>query len=139
MSHFDQFRQHIIGIDTSIQTPYHEQIPMIYADWTASGRMYDIIEEKFIKDIYPLVANTHTDTSQSGMTMTYAYHKAREVIKQHVHANENDVLIASNSGMTGVINKFQRILGLKIHESFKPFVSKTDLERPVIFLSLIHI
>lgn len=135
MSHFDQFRKHIIGIDTSIQTPYHEQIPMIYADWTASGRMYDIIEEKFIKDIYPLVANTHTDTSQSGMTMTYAYHKAREVIKQHVHANKNDVLIASNSGMTGVINKFQRILGLKIHESFKPFFSKTDLERPVIFIT----
>jgi selenocysteine lyase/cysteine desulfurase len=41
----------------------------------------------------PFVANTHTETTISGTAMTMAYHKARHIIKNHVNANENDVLI----------------------------------------------
>ena len=43
--------------------------------------------------------------------MTMAYHKAKDIIKNHVNANEDDVLITDGTGMTGVVNKFQRILG----------------------------
>jgi selenocysteine lyase/cysteine desulfurase len=57
----------------------------------------------------PYVANTHTETTISGTAMTMAYHQARNIIKKHVNANENDVLITDGTGMTGVVNKFQRI------------------------------
>ena len=86
-------------------------------------------------ELLPFVANTHTETTDTGLTMTYAYHKAKEVIKKHVNANNQDVLISSNSGMTGVVNKFQRILGLKIHESFAQEIELAETERPIVLVS----
>ncbi|WNJ17750.1 aminotransferase class V-fold PLP-dependent enzyme [Pontibacter sp. G13] len=132
---FSRFRRQIIGVDHIIQTPYHDSIPLLYADWTASGRMYQAIEDKLQSQLYPLVANTHTDTNHTGMSMTYAYHRAQQIIKQHVGANSEDVLISSNSGMTGVVNKLQRILGLKLHESFLDQVEIAKKNRPVVFVT----
>jgi len=83
----------------------------------------------------PFVANTHTETTVSGTTMTLAYHKARNIIKKHVNANDNDVLITDGTGMTGVVNKFQRILGLKLPEKLKEFTSIPIENRPIVFIS----
>ncbi|MEL6989420.1 MAG: aminotransferase class V-fold PLP-dependent enzyme, partial [Bacteroidota bacterium] len=130
-----KFRKHIIGIDQEIATPYHDAIKLIYADWTASGRLYNLIEDKMRYEIYPLVANTHTETSHTGMTMTYAYHKAQQIIKKHVGANEHDVLIACGSGMTNAVNKLQRILGLKLHERFRDKIDINEDDRPIIFVT----
>jgi selenocysteine lyase/cysteine desulfurase len=133
--YFSKFRKNIIGIDHDIKTPYHDAIRIVYADWTASGRNYLPIEEKIQKEIMPFVANTHTETNHTGMATTHAYHTAQSIIKKHVHANEKDVLISSNSGMTGVINKFQRILGFKIHESFKEQIFIEPDSRPIVFIT----
>ncbi|MGE0567707.1 MAG: aminotransferase class V-fold PLP-dependent enzyme [Bacteroidia bacterium] len=133
--HFSQFRKNIIGIDQSISTPYHEKIPIVYADWTASGRCYQTIEDTLVKGIMPFVANTHTETNATGSAMTHAYHKAREIIKNHVNAGSEDILISAGSGMTGVINKFQRILGLKLSEKFKSKITIAENERPVVFIT----
>src|SRR5690554_68006 len=110
-NYFARFRKNIIGINRRIPTPYHKATKLIYGDWTASGRLYAKIEDTLRQDIFPLVANTHTDTNYTGMSMTYAYHKAQKIIKQHVGASANDIMISYGSGMTGVVNKFQRILG----------------------------
>lgn len=134
-SYFKPFRENIIGIDQHIQTPYHKSIKLLYADWTASGRLYNKIEDKLRADLYPIVANTHTDTNHTGMTMTYAYHKAQKIIKAHVGASANDVIISSGSGMTGVVNKFQRILGLRLHESFKDKIELSEEDTPVVFVT----
>lgn len=133
--YFSKYRDGIIGQNQMIQTPTHESINLVYADWTASGRMYLPIEERIRKKFLPFVANTHTDTNYTGSKMTYAYHKAQQIIKAHVGASDSDVLISSNSGMTGVINKFQRILGLKLHESFKKSIDLNNHERPIIFIT----
>ena len=133
--YFSKFRKGIIGINHKINTPNNEATRLIYADWTASGRMYQPIENNIQKNFLPYVANTHTDTNYTGSKMTYAYKKAKEIIKAHVGANKEDILISSNSGMTGMINKFQRILGLKIHESFKNQVFLEELQRPVVFIT----
>ena len=132
---FAKFKRNIIGDNQRIKTSFHQAIPIVYADWTASGRMYAGIEERINKNILPFVANTHTDTNDTGMTMTYAYHKAQKIIKAHVGGNDDDVLISSNAGMTGVVNKFQRILGLKIHENFRNRIDIPENERPVIFIT----
>lgn len=81
------------------------------------------------------MANTHTETSTSGAAMTLAYHEARKIIKQHVNANDTDVLITAGSGMTGVVNKFQRILGLKVAESLKDHTNIPEDIRPIVFIS----
>ena len=108
--YFNKFREHIIGYDQTFVSPYGEQ-KIIYTDWTASGRLYRPIEEKLLNDFGPFVANTHTETTVSGSAMTKAYQKAKNIIKE-----QDDVLIFSGNGMTGVVNKFQRILGLKVPE-----------------------
>jgi YD repeat-containing protein len=111
--YFSKFRENIIGIDQTFSSPFGQR-QIVYTDWTASGRLYRPIEEKMINDFGPFVANTHTETTVSGTAMTMAYHQARHIIKHHVNASPEDVLITDGSGMTGVVNKFQRILGLRV-------------------------
>lgn len=133
-TYFDTFRKNIVGIDQSFETPYGVK-KMIYTDWTASGRLYRPIEEKLLNEFGPFVANTHTETTESGTAMTLAYHKAKALIKQHVNSNEDDVLITAGSGMTGVVNKFQRILGLKVPENLRAHTQVPDEMRPVVFIT----
>lgn len=133
-AYFNEFRKHIIGYDQTFISPFGEQ-KIIYTDWTASGRLYRPIEEKLLNDFGPFVANTHTETTVSGTAMTKAYHKARDIIKTHVNSNEDDVLIVSGNGMTGVVNKFQRILGLKVPENLRKYTEIPDEIRPVVFVT----
>jgi len=132
--YFETFRKNIIGIDEVIDTPYGV-MPLVYTDWTASGRLYAPIEKRLTEDFAPYVANTHTKTSTCGSIMTTAYEEARDIIKKHVHANENDVLIMTGHGMTGAVNKLQRILGLKIHEKFRDKIQIPSHEKPIIFVT----
>ena len=132
--YFKQFRDNIVGIDLEFESPYGKQ-KIVYTDWTASGRLYRPIEEKILNDFGPCVANTHTETTESGTAMTLAYHKAKEIIKKHINCNEDDVLIMSGTGMTGVVNKFQRILGLKVPENLEKYTNIPDEIRPVVFIT----
>ncbi len=135
--YFEKFRENIVGINAAFKSPYGIQ-KIIYADWIASGRLYGPIEDK-IKNLFgPLVGNTHSEASETGVSMTLAYHLAHKIIKQHVNADENDVIITAGSGMTGVVNKFQRILGLKIPERAKKMCEICDVpndEKPVVFIT----
>ncbi len=133
-NYFQKFRENIVGINQSFESPYGKK-DIIYADWTASGRLYKPIEEKMMNVIGPYVANTHTETSITGSSMTHAYHEARNIIKSHVNASEDDILITVGSGMTGAINKFQRILGLKVSENLKEHTNVPDEMRPVVFVT----
>lgn len=132
--YFNQFRENIIGIDQQFTTPYGLK-DIIYTDWTASGRLYKTIEDKISNQFGPYVANTHTETSTCGAAMTLAYHEARKIIKKHVNATSNDVLITEGSGMTGVVNKFQRILGLKICDALKEHTIVPEDLKPIVFVS----
>jgi len=132
--YFSKFRENIIGVNQNFTSPFGEK-KIVYTDWTASGRLYRPIEEKMINDFGPFVANTHTETTVSGTAMTMAYHQARHIIKKHVNASPDDVLITDGSGMTGVVNKFQRILGLRVPENLQPFTQIPEEKRPVVFVS----
>ena len=127
--YFCSFREKTIGYNYQYKTIYGLQT-MLYADWIASGRLYAPIEDKIAKEIGPFVANTHTETSESGTLMTKAYHRSHKKIKEHVGANEKDVIITAGAGMTAVINKFQRILGLKNTTTFEK-----EEDRPVVFVT----
>jgi selenocysteine lyase/cysteine desulfurase len=132
-NYFAKYRNGIIGINTKIPKPEGGEHTIVYSDWTASGRCFAPIEERLQHEIMPLVANTHTETSTTGMAMTYAYHQARTIIKKHVNATNNDIIITSGSGMTGVVNKFQRILGFRQSTLLNDSIKEED--RPVVFIS----
>lgn len=133
-AYFEFFRKNIVGIDQEFDFPFGRK-KIMYTDWTASGRLYAPIEEKMLHDFGPFVANTHTETNITGTAMTKAYHEARKIIKNHVNAHNNDVLICCDHGMTGAVNKLQRILGLKIPENIKPYTQIPDTLRPVVFVT----
>ena len=130
--YFASFREKTIGRNQDFEGPFGEK-KIIYADWVASGRLYQPIEDLLQKEIFPFVANTHTETSTTGATMNSALHQALCIIKDSVGANKNDVIISAGAGMTMLVNKFQRILGLKIHERYQEQVKIEN--RPIVFVT----
>ncbi|MBB6445571.1 aminotransferase class V-fold PLP-dependent enzyme [Bacillus benzoevorans] len=132
--HFQFFRKNTIGNEQFFHTPYGRK-KILYADWTASGRLYRPIEEKIFDQFGPYAANTHTETNITGKSMTWAYLEAKNIIKKHVHADENDILLFEGTGMTGAIRKIQRLLGLTLHENYQSLHGLKDLAKPVIFIT----
>lgn len=133
-SYFEQFRTNTIGHDLEYDTPYGRQ-KLIYADWIASGRLYKPIEDRLTNDIGPFIGNTHTETSETGTSMTKAYHEAHKRIKKHVNAGPEDVIITAGFGMTGVIVKFQRMMGLKMCGQLNDSKCFKEKEKPVVFVT----
>jgi selenocysteine lyase/cysteine desulfurase len=131
--YFKPFRENIIGNDATFESPYGTK-RILYGDWIASGRLYEPIEQKLQTQFGPYVANTHTETTFTGTLMTKAYRRSHQLIKKHVNASPNDVIITAGYGMTAVINKLMRILSLKGYGgSGNEYVKKGD--RPVVFLT----
>lgn len=133
-AYFTPFRQQIIGVDQTFESPFGRQ-PIVYADWVASGRLYAPIESKLVEQFGPYVGNTHTEITVTGSVMTHAYYTAHQIIKAHVNAGPDDVIITAGFGMTTVVNKFQRILGLRVCEQYRDQIQLADDERPVVFLT----
>ncbi|WP_040208724.1 aminotransferase class V-fold PLP-dependent enzyme [Neobacillus jeddahensis] len=132
--YFQTFRSQVIGIDQEFASPYGKK-KIIYADWTASGRLYKPIEQK-ISDVFgPYMANTHTESNITSLMMTGIYKQSKQIIKDHVHADPHDAIILDGFGMTSVINKFQRLLGLRVPDQFKNRLLSPEEERPIVFIT----
>lgn len=134
MSELTHFAQDIIGHDVTIITP-NGTFPLVYADWAASGRLYEPIERKMQTFFGPFVANTHTESNATGTAMTQSYHEAKHIIKNHVNADKNDVLLFAGSGMTSAVTLLQRLLGWRLPERYASQVTISEQERPVVFVS----
>lgn len=131
---FTHFRDNTVGSKLSIYLPdIQREQQLVYADWVASGRLYEPLEKHMHKTIGPLIGNTHTETTFTGTAMTRAYHDARNVIKAHVNAHEDDLLFLVGNGMTGAVNKMQRMLGLRLHESMVP--NNQEQKKPVVLIT----
>ncbi len=132
--YFEQFRKKTLGYNKSFLSPYGNKT-IVYADWIASGRLYEPIEKKMYKVFGPLVGNTHSESSETGTSMTLSYHHAHDIIKKHVNASKDDVIITAGSGMTAMINKFQRILGLKVAEQLKDYLKLPEELKPLVLVT----
>ena len=100
-----------------------------------AGRLYVPIEQKFLEDFGPFIANTHTETNVTGTLMTKSYRYAHKYIKKHVNASPGDVIITAGYGMTSVVNKLQRILSLKGCGSMYERDCQKLKNRPVVFVT----
>jgi selenocysteine lyase/cysteine desulfurase len=133
-SYFERFRRNIVGYHQPFQTPYGV-VKLVYADWTASGRLYKPIERRMVEELGPFVGNTHSETTHTGSSMTHAYHLAHQIIKKHVNAGPDDALLFVGFGMTAAINKLQRILGLKVPEQLRAQLSLPEELKPIVFVT----
>lgn len=120
----DWLRQELIGRNIMIPTPYGEK-PIVYLDYTASGRNLFFIENHLNK-IRQYYANSHTEDDFTGKTVTLLLHEAEKRIKKAVHAGEHGKIIFTESGTTGGITRLQQILGV--------YLSPATRERYDLFL-----
>ncbi|MBI9100719.1 MAG: aminotransferase class V-fold PLP-dependent enzyme, partial [Spirochaetaceae bacterium] len=103
-------RHEIIGRNDIFTTPVGDR-PLVYADYTASGRGLYFIEN-YLQDLLRYYANSHTDDDFTGKTMTSLLHEAEERIKKIVNAGNTGKIIFTGTGATGAITRLQQILGV---------------------------
>jgi selenocysteine lyase/cysteine desulfurase len=127
----NQFWEHIAN-QIIIDPDYKQRI---YADWTASGRLFRPIEERITNMVGGLMANTHTEDSYTGRVMTTWLHESEQVIKKHVNASTEDVLLNVGSGMTGALAKLMRMMGWWCHEQHRAAVMATMGEKPLVYIT----
>ena len=109
-------RASVIGDDAVIEGPYGPR-RVTYADYTASGRSLSFIEDFIRHEVMPLYANTHTETSGTGLQTTRFREDARQIIKRAVGGDERDAVIFCGSGATGAIHKLVEWLNLRIPQN----------------------
>ena len=133
----DYIRASVIGADDAVPGPFGPR-RVTYADYTASGRALSFIEDYIRQAVLPLYANTHTESSGTGLQTTHFREEARRIIRDAVGGDEAHAVIFCGSGSTAAIDRMIGILNIRIPRDLD---TKYGLsahipadERPVVFI-----
>lgn len=133
----DLIRRSVIGRDDVVAGPFGPR-RVTYADYTASGRSLEIIEDFITGQVLPLYANTHTESSGTGMQTTRFREDARAIVRRCVGAGDEHAVIFTGNGSTGAIDHLVRVLGLRIpatlDDRYHLSAAIPQDERPVVFI-----
>lgn len=133
----EQIRQSVIGEGQLFQTPFGLK-PLIYSDYTASGRSLSFIEDYITQNVLPFYANTHSEASTTGRQTSAFREQARGLIRKSLNASDEDAVIFCGSGATSAIQKLVDILNVRIPanlDDIHGFSQQIKAEqRPVVFV-----
>lgn len=133
-----RLRTGVIGHDARLATPEGDR-PLLYFDYTASGRFHRAVEDALNTGVLPYMANTHTETSATGRLMTHLYERALRRIGGYLNADADDVVLPVGAGSTAAVNRLVQVMGLRLPSQLEDrwHLSKhvPAEERPVVFRS----
>src|SRR5262245_34163621 len=130
-------RAAVVGEDEAVAGPFGPR-RVTYADYTASGRALTFIEDYLRHAVLPLYANTHTESSGTGLQTTRFREEARQLIRRAVGGDEEHAVVFCGSGSTGAIDRMVSVLNLRIpadldaRHHLRDHVPAAD--RPVVFI-----
>ena len=134
----ERIRASVIGEDEAVAGPYGIR-RVTYADYTASGRSLSFLEDYIREAVLPLYANTHTESSGTGLQTSRFREEARRLVLEGVGGSRADhAVIFCGSGSTAAINRLVDVLNLRIPADLD---DRWDLrsrippgQRPVVFI-----
>jgi selenocysteine lyase/cysteine desulfurase len=134
----ESIRAAVIGDDEAVVGPFGLR-RVTYADYTASGRALGFIEDYVRDTVLPLYANTHTESSGTGLQTGRFREEARAIIRDAVGANEAEhVVIFAGSGSTAAINKLVDVLNIRLpadlDDRYGLRARIPPAERPVVYI-----
>jgi selenocysteine lyase/cysteine desulfurase len=130
-------RDSVVGADTAIAGPWGLR-RLLYCDYTASGRALAFLEDFLRDEVLPLYANTHSESSGTGLQTTRFREDARRIVARSVGAGPGDLVIFCGSGATAAVNKLIDVLELRLpaglDERYRLSERIPAEERPVVFV-----